>query len=93
MNEHNTATRFDELDEEVKDMLRKLEPENAQTLKYMASIPKDELKSMMKMYRDIKAVSKFFRWMIISIVAVFLATMAVGENILKLIAWLKGGTP
>lgn len=45
---------------------------------------------MMKMFRDVKAVSRFLRWLIITIVAIFVGTVAVGENAMKVIAWLKG---
>jgi hypothetical protein len=91
MTEHNAANRFDELDPAVKDMLRKLEPEEVETLKYMSTIPKAEFRAMMRFVRDIKAAAWYFRWGAASIIAVFLTSMMVAENVMKAFAWFKGG--
>lgn len=85
------ARRFDELDPKVKDMLRRMAPEQVETLTYLSTIPRDEVRGMMKMFRDMKAVGWFVRWLVITIVAIFITTVAVGENIGKVIRWMKGG--
>ena len=45
----------------------------------------------MKMFRDIKAVSKFLRWLIVTLVAIFIGGVALGENIAKVAGWMKRG--
>lgn len=89
----NGASRFDELDPKVKDLLRKLEPEEVEALKYVATIPKDELRGMMKMYRDTRAIGKFSRWFILLLVGLFLGGVTIGENVMKLVHWFKGPSP
>lgn len=93
MNETNAANRFDELDPAVKDMLRKLEPDEVLNLKYIATIPKAEFQGVMRFIRDIKAAAWYVRWGAATIIAIFLTSMVVGENIMKLIAWMKGAPP
>jgi len=93
MTEENHASRFDELDASVKDMLCKLEPEEVTNLKYVATIPKAELMGMMKFFRDFKAFGKIGRGLIITMAAIFLGMMALSENIAKLFLWIKGGPP
>lgn len=82
--------RFTELDEDVQRMLATLEPENVATLRYVATIPKAELQGLMKMFRDAKAVSWFIRWTVITIAGLFIATVGLYENIIKVISWIKG---
>lgn len=89
MNEN--AHRFDELDEEVKDLWRRMHPDQVASIAYLSTIPRDELRSIMKMYRDIKAVGWFLRWAVITIVAIFIGAVALGENIMKVIGWFRGG--
>lgn len=85
-----TANRFNQLDPKVQDMLSKLEPSEVETLKYIVTIPKDEFRGAVKMYRDFRAVSGFMRWLIITIVAVFIGAVSLGEQIGKIIGWMKG---
>lgn len=87
---HEPAQRLVELDPTVQELLNRLDPENVDTLKYISSIPRDELKGMMKMYRDMKAVGWFMRWVILTLVAIFIGAVTIGENIVKVIGWIKG---
>jgi hypothetical protein len=41
-----------------------MKPEHIATLEYLSTLPKDEVRSLMKMFRDIRAVSRFMRWLI-----------------------------
>lgn len=84
------ARRFDELDPRIKELLSRLEPENVETLKYISSIPKDELRAMMKMWRDLNANIRFVRWALLALAAIFLGTVALYENFLKVVGWLRG---
>lgn len=84
------AQRFGELDEAVQELLSRMKPEHVDTLEYLSTLPRDEVRSLMKMFRDIKAVSKFLRWAIVTLVAIFIGGVAVGENIAKVAGWVKG---
>jgi hypothetical protein len=84
------AHRFNELDESVQDMLSRLKPEHVETLEYLSTVPKAELRGLMKTFRDIQAVGKFMRWLIVTLVALFIGGVAVGENIAKVAGWIKG---
>lgn len=86
------ARRFDELDEEVKSMLRHLSHEEVQTLTYLSTIPKDELSGMMKIYRDFRAVGWFAKWLILATVSVFIGAVALGESIARALAWFRSSS-
>ncbi|MBN9135322.1 MAG: hypothetical protein J0I92_04645 [Phyllobacterium sp.] len=69
------AQRFGELDEAVQELLSRMKPEHVETLEYLSTLPKDEVRGLMKMFRDIKAVSKFLRWAIATLVAIFIGAL------------------
>ena len=71
-------------------MLATLEPENVETLRYVATIPKAEFQGLMKLFRDAKTVGWFVRWGIVTLVGLFIGTVVLYENILKVIGWVKG---
>ena len=85
------SQRFNELDEKVQEMLSQLKPDHVKTLEYLSTLPKEEVQGLMKMFRDIKAVSKFLRWLIVTLVAIFIGGVALGENIAKVAGWMKRG--
>lgn len=91
MDERTRAVeRFNELDPNLKDLLSRMEPENVETLKYLSTIPRDEARAMMKLFRDLKAVGWFMKWLILGAIGLFIATVALYENILKVIGWMRG---
>lgn len=83
------ADRFNELDDEVKEFLRKASADQIQTLTYLSRIPETEIKGMMKFFRDTRAVGWFLRWAIITLVAIFLGAVTIGENIAKVLGWMR----
>lgn len=87
------AHRFNELSPKVQEMLSGLKSEEVDTLEYLSTIPKEEARGMMKMYRDVRAVGKFFTWLIVGVVGMFIGAVSVGESVMKFIAWLKPGGP
>lgn len=84
------AKRFDELDEKVKAMLRRMSPDQVETLTYLSSIPQTEVRGLIKLFRDLRAVGWFGRWLILSVVAVFIGAVALGESIAKAMSWFRG---
>lgn len=93
MNEQNAASRFDQLDETVKDMLRKLEPDEVENLKYIATIPKGELRAMMKFFRDGAAVTRFGKWLLFGGIAMILLGSQVSDAAIKIVSWFRGAGP
>lgn len=49
-----------------------------------------EIQDAMRFMRSIKTVSKFFKWLIITIAALFLSSVALGEAFIKMRAWFAG---
>jgi hypothetical protein len=87
---HEAARRFEELDPRVKDMLRRMSPDEVETLTYVSTIPKDELRGLMKFIRDLRAIGWFARWLILGAIALFLLAVTVSENIMKFLGWIRG---
>ena len=85
--------RLNELDPTIRDFLSKMEPEEVDTLKYLSKISKTELQQIMKIVRDARAFLWLGKWLIVTIVAVFMATAAIGEYVVKIAAWFKGAPP
>lgn len=88
--DHPHAQRFNELDPAVQDLLSRMRPENVDTLEYLSTLPREEVRGLMKMFRDIRAVSRFMRWLIVTVVAIFIGGVALGENIAKVAGWWRG---
>ncbi len=87
----DSVDKFAELDLEVKDMLRRLEPEDVKTLRYLATIPKDELVLMIKAWRDFRANVKFVQKLVLLLIAIVVTCATFGENVMKILGWFKGG--
>lgn len=85
------AQRFNQLDGTVQDLLTRMKPEHVETLEYLSTLPREEVRGLMKMFRDIRAVSRFVRWLIVTLVAIFIGGVALGENIAKVAGWMRGG--
>jgi hypothetical protein len=83
------AQRFGELDEAVQELLFRMKPEHVETLEYLSTLPRDEVRGLVKMFRDVKAVSRFLRWAIVTLVAIFVGGVALGENIAKVVGWIR----
>lgn len=93
MAENNTADRFPDLDEKTKDWLRKIEAEEIDNIKYLASIPKAEMRATMKMLRDAQAAARYARWVVIGGVGLLILGSQASDAVIKILAWFKGGAP
>jgi hypothetical protein len=49
----------------------------------------DEIAAAIKFYRSARVVGRFNRWLIITVAAVFVGTVAFGEAIQKLWGWMS----
>lgn len=83
--------RLVELPEPIRNWLADLRDDELKTLQEVVKMPADDVRDGFKMVRDLRTVGRFVRWLIISAVAVFIATVALYENVLKVFAWFKGG--
>jgi hypothetical protein len=73
------ATRFNELDPAVQKMLADMRGDDVETLK-----------DCMELAKATRTVSRFVKWLIITIVGVFMGTVMFYESLLKVIGWIKG---
>ena len=58
-------------------------------LAYLREEEIDELHEAIKFMQSVKTVSHFFKWFIITGVAIFLAMVSLGEGLIKVKAWFK----
>lgn len=81
-----------ELPENTRRWLASLRPDELKTLEAVLELPAEDVRDGFKMVRDIRTVGRFGRWLIVTVVSVFIATVVLYEYILKAIAYLKGGS-
>ena len=48
-----------------------------------------ELKEAMRFMKSVKTINRFLKWVIITAVSVFVATISLGESIMKFKGWFK----
>ncbi|TCM56142.1 hypothetical protein C8J36_103512 [Rhizobium sp. PP-F2F-G48] len=83
--------RLIELPEGTRVWLAGLRPNELETLQEVVTMPADDVRDGFKMVRDLRTVTRFFKYLIIGAVAIFIATVGLYENALKVIGWIKGG--
>ena len=49
----------------------------------------DDLHDAIEFVRAVRTVSRFLKWAIITIVAIFLSIVSLGEGLIKMKAWFK----
>lgn len=82
--------RLVELSEDTRTWLADLREDELKTLKEVVKMPAEDVREGFKMVRDLRTVTRFLRWLIYGAVAIFIATVALYENILKIWGWIKG---
>lgn len=70
--------KFIDLPEHTKEFLTKLRPEEIK-----------ELEEILILFRSMETVSKFMKWVLITIVAIFITIVSLGEGLLKMMKWWK----
>ena len=83
--------RLIELPEGTRAWLAGLRPSELETLQEVVTMPAEDVKDGFKMVRDLRTVGRFLRWVVIGAAAIFIATVALYENVLKVFGWIKGG--
>lgn len=86
----NAPNRLAELSEDTREWLATLRDDELETLKAIVELPAADVRDGFKLARDLRTVGQFMRWVIITMVSIFIATVMLYENILKVIGWLKG---
>lgn len=81
-----------ELPANTREFLARLRPDELETLQAIVDLPAADVREGFKMVRDIRTVGRFGRWLIVTVVSVFIATVVLYEYILKTIGYLKGGS-
>lgn len=82
--------RLVELSEDTRSWLADLREDELKTLKEVVKMPADDVRDGFKMIRDLKTVTRFLRWLIYGAIAIFIATVALYENVVKVFGWIKG---
>lgn len=84
--------RLAELPPEVRKFLAGLRDEELKTFREIVKLPADDIKEGFRFVRELRTVGRFTRWLIVTIVGVFIGTMVFIDYILK--AWdLIRGSP
>lgn len=86
-----TPSRLAELPEGTREFLAGLRPDELQTLKAVIELPAEDVRDGFKMVRDLRAVGRFTRAAIITLVGLFIAAVTFYENVLKVATFLRGG--
>ncbi|MCD7109693.1 hypothetical protein LRX75_11660 [Rhizobium sp. DKSPLA3] len=86
----NVPGRLVELSEDTRSWLADLREDELKTLKEVVKMPAEDVREGFKMVRDLRTVTRFLRWLIYGAVAIFIATVALYENVLKVWVWIKG---
>lgn len=90
----DAVQRLIELPEETRNWLADLREDELKTLQEVVKMPADDVRDGFKMVRDLRTVTRFFRWLVVGALALFLGTVAFYEAILKVLTWVKtGGAP
>ena len=74
------AEHFSELPEKTQQFLKDLRDEDVALLK-----------DGIRMVLALRTVGTFGKWVILTLVGAFIASVALAENIMKVLTWLKGG--
>lgn len=74
------ADRFAQLPESTREWLEQLREEDIQSIHEAT-----------KFYHDFKGFGKISKWIVITIVAIFITASQFSDAILKLLGWIRGG--
>lgn len=92
MDDHVSApTKLIELPHDAREWLATLREDELETLKAVVELPAEDVRDGFKLVRDLRAVGRFMRLLILSVLAVFVAAVSLYENLLKVLGWFKGG--
>lgn len=81
--------RSGDIEEHIPIKLADLPKYTQEFLKDLREEDVDELKEAMQFMKSVKTVSRFMKWLIITGVSVFVATVSFGEGIMKFKGWFK----
>lgn len=87
-----TPARVSELTEDTRSWLADLREDELKTLQEVVKMPADDVGEGFKMVCDLRAVRRFLGWLTYGAIAIFLGTVMLYENILKIWGWMNGET-
>ena len=83
--------RLEELPQDTRDWLADLRPDELKTLQAVVELPADDVRQAFKMVHDLQTVGRFTKWLVITFIGIFLGTVVLYENIIKVIGYIRGG--
>ncbi|WP_157179346.1 hypothetical protein [Phyllobacterium sp. YR531] len=81
--------RWIQLPDKTKRFFEQLEEKNIDTLEVVAEAPAEDVTEIFVMVRNAKVIGKFFKWLIVGVLGIFLGTIMFWEGMLKVFAWFK----
>jgi hypothetical protein len=87
-----TPQRLEELPQSTRDWLADLRPDELKTLQAVVELPADDVRQAFKMVHDLQTVGRFTKWLVITFIGIFLGTVVLYENIIKVIGYIRGGS-
>ncbi len=79
-----------ELPHDTREWLATLREDELETLKALVDLPADDVRDGFKLVRELRTVGRWMRLLILTVVAIFVATVTLYENTLKVLGWFKG---
>ncbi len=83
--------RLVELSSDTREWLAGLREGELETLKAIVEQPADDVHEFFAIVNKLRTAFWLTRWLIITMLALFLGTVTLYENILKVLGYLKGG--
>jgi hypothetical protein len=87
----NAPAKLIELPHDTREWLATLREDELETLKALVDLPADDVRDGFKLVRELRTVGRWMRLLILTVVAIFVATVTLYENTLKVLGWFKGG--
>jgi len=86
-----TPEKLKDLPPETRDWLANLRPDEMKTLQAVVEMPADDVREAFRLVRDLRTVGRFTRVVVITSVSIFVGTIMLYEQIVKVIGYFKGG--
>jgi hypothetical protein len=83
--------RLTEPPEETRKFLAGLRPEELDTFREVVKMPAQNVRDGFKFIKEFRAFGRFGKWLILTIMSIFIGTVVLYEYVLKAIGFFRGG--
>lgn len=74
------AERYSQLPEETRNWLESLRKDDIETLE-----------EVRRMYEKTRTLGSFTKWLLLTVIGIFVGAASFGDSIIRVFAWLRGG--